>query len=202
MGLIRLNKGWRKFRDWLFHPIVKSLDGLGVSASSITNLRLLLVALFLGSFYYSPIWSIIIFTFELLLDMIDGPLARFANQNSDRGHFMDVLIDSVAYAALVFTFLYYSVNPIAIAVNLIFVNYVFLLAAIKKNEMNKTDWIINPYPRSAYLWYPAMAAFYAFHLSGLDYMELSLWVSNFASFFLFFYYYITIQTRWARKYRQ
>ncbi len=193
------NIALRKVRGVLYKPLLALLTRFGITAFDVTNFRLALAfAFLLVYFYVSPYWSAIYLIVLYWLDTVDGALARHQNTSTDRGKFYDVLVDSIVYLFLVFTFVYYSVNIYHLLINLTLINYVYLLAIIKKNEHEKTDWIIAPYHLSGYVKMPAMLAFWAFHLFGMDYLNASLVISNVLAIMMFFFYYITIQLDWAK----
>ena len=197
MSIHSINLKWRKLRDWLFSPLVRMLDKWDITPGGVTDFRLFLALIFLPTYYYNNLFAIAVITLELFLDMIDGSLARFQGKCSDRGHFMDVLVDALMYSMMVITF-FGDANVLNIGLNLVFVNFLYLLATLKKNEGLKTDWIINPYPRSAYVWYLPMVAFYGYNLFEFNMIEISLLVSNTLSIFLFLFYYIALRSRWSR----
>ncbi len=194
------NMALRNARAVLYKPLLAFLTRLGITAFDVTNFRLALAFVFLIIYYYvSPYWSAIFMIGLYWLDTVDGALARHQNTSTDRGKFYDVLVDTIVYLFPIFTFVYSSVNIYHLIINLTLLNYVYLLAIIKKNEHEQTDWLINPYPKMGYLRLPAMFAFWAHHFLGINYLNASLVFSNVLAIIMFFFYYITIQMNWAKS---
>ena len=192
------NKYFRKVREKILKPLLKLLYKDHITPHYITNLRLILAIAFFLIFNPYRTISLVIITFALLLDMLDGPLARYEHFSSDRGKFLDMVIDSIGYLVIILTFVYFNVNSLLIAIHIAAINYAYLLAIIKKNESKKSDWIIHPTANSTYLKILPIIAFYAFHLFGINYLELSLYIATSLCILAFAYYYITLQIRWTK----
>ena len=196
------NKHFRKFREKILKPILILLYKDGITANDITNLRLILAIVFFLIFNRYRAISLLIITLAFLLDIFDGPVARYRNFSSDRGKFLDMAVDGITYFLVVLTFAYYNINPILIAIHVFSINYAYLFAIIKKNELKKSDWVIHPTANSTYLKLLPVIAFYAFHLFGVDYLELSLYAATFLCIFAFVYYYLSLQKRWKKLYKK
>jgi phosphatidylglycerophosphate synthase len=198
--LDRENKYFRKLREKILRPFLKLLYKDHITANYITNLRLMLAILFFLIFNEYRTISLIIITFAILLDLLDGPIARYEHFSSDRGKFLDIVVDSISYLMIISTFVYFNINFILIALHIVSINYAYLFAIIKKNELKKSDWIIHPTANSTYLKLLPVSAFYIFHLFNIDYLELSLYIATSLCILAFTYYYITIQIRWRKLY--
>ena len=81
------NKYLRKLREKILRPLLKLLYKDHITANYITNLRLMLAILFFLMFNEYRAISLLIITFALLLDLLDGPVARSEHFSSDRGIF-------------------------------------------------------------------------------------------------------------------
>lgn len=192
------NKYFRKFREKILKPFLKLLYKDHITANYITNFRLILAIAFFLIFNRYRTASLLVISIALLLDLLDGPIARYEHFSSDRGKFLDMVVDSISYLTIIFTFAYFNVNSVLIAVHAVAINYAYLFAIIKKNELKKSDWIIHPTANSTYLKLLPLTAFYAFHLFDINYLELSLYIATSLCILAFAYYYTALQIRWTK----
>jgi phosphatidylglycerophosphate synthase len=85
----------------LLTPIVKQLDKKGVTPDQVTlvgfMIGLLAVPLLALQMWNSALIAIII---NRVLDGLDGALARYQNQSSRAGGFLDICVDFLFYAAI------------------------------------------------------------------------------------------------------
>jgi len=97
-------------------PAVVLLDKRGVSADQLTLLGflvgLLAVPLLAYELWYIALVAIII---NRILDGLDGALARYQNQSSSAGGFLDITLDFLFYAAIPFGFILANPDQNAIA---------------------------------------------------------------------------------------
>ena len=149
----RLNVKSQSYRAIIYKPILKVLTKLGLSAISLTNFRLVLGIIFLVWFYNTKQYNApAIFVIAILiLDTFDGALARYQNKFSDRGKFLDILVDKFVYLFIIFTFFKLQANTLLVAYHLLIIEPTYLLAIIKKEEFSQTDWLIKPYAKLSYL---------------------------------------------------
>lgn len=191
----------RDSRAWLFKPLLKLLTLLNINAYHLTNFRFILSILFIPLFSYSPIYSVYLIFFIYVLDTLDGAIARYQNKCSDRGKFLDLFIDLILTLLPIYTFLFYNVEMILVVTYMSLIPFVYLLAIIWKNEFEKSDWLIKPYPQSGYLRILPLFAFWIFHLFNIDLLRISLMISNVLLIIFFLYYYVAIQLRWEKMYK-
>lgn len=194
----RLNMRVRKIRCSLYSPITNFFDRIGLNADQITNGRLVLALLFIPWFFRDIFAASIFLLIVLWLDTFDGDLARKQNKMSDRGKFLDMLADHSIYAITVMLMLWIGAETELIAFNLLIIPIVYLLGVIKRGEGVPSDWIIKPYPRLSYLRIFPMVAFFFYTILGLDYLNVSLWISNIWATVVAVYYYIMVQLRWRK----
>lgn len=198
-----LNKKIQDLRLMIFRPFLKILTKLKISANDVTNFRLLLglFSVYVLFYLYSFYWAGILMVLALMLDIVDGALARYQGTASDRGKFLDIFVDGAVYSFIIFLLFKFPVNYFYLGYNLFVMPIVYLLATIKKEEFNKdTDWIIKPYPRLSYLKALIVVPFFIYIFLDLNYLNFFLLFSNILSTVLAIYYYIFIQWRWRKKY--
>ncbi|MFA4833504.1 MAG: CDP-alcohol phosphatidyltransferase family protein [Patescibacteria group bacterium] len=196
-----LNLKFQGYRGVIFRPILIIFHQLGLSANIITNIRLLLGVVFLFWFYYGDGFSAALFLlFILFLDTFDGALARFQNKASDRGKFLDILTDSIIYSFAILALFKFEINSFLLAYNIFIIAVVYLLGTIKKQEFNKSEWIIRPYAQLSYLKAIAIVAFFLFIFFRKDFLYEAILISNILATCLSVYYFIFIQIRWKKVY--
>ncbi|MDD5032277.1 MAG: CDP-alcohol phosphatidyltransferase family protein [Patescibacteria group bacterium] len=196
-----LSVKFQEYRGVIFRPVLVIFDRLGLSANTLTNARLLFGVFFLFWFYYGNELSATLFLlFILLLDTFDGALARFQNKASDRGKFLDVLIDFVIYSFIILALFKFEINSFLLAYNIFFVATAYLLGVIKKQEFNKSDWIIRPSARLSYLKAIMVISFFLFIFFQKDFLFKAVIFSNILATVLSIYYLIFIQIRWKKTY--
>ncbi|WP_193212192.1 CDP-alcohol phosphatidyltransferase family protein [Luteolibacter marinus] len=90
-----------KFMEWsqalrgrLLRPLLANLAGTGCRANHITALSLVSGLAFCPFFIAGqPAVALALLLFHVLLDGLDGPLARFRDDASNRGSFIDTMAD-------------------------------------------------------------------------------------------------------------
>ena len=192
------NKRFQIIREIAFRPILKILTHLNVTSNSITNLRFLGAVLFYIFFQENPIGSTFLLLIVLVLDTLDGAIARFQGVASDRGKFLDVFIDHVVYSLVVLVIFNTEKNLQPIAYHLFIIPVVYLLATIKKEEFHKSDWLIKVYPRLSYLKALVIASFFLNIFIKIDLIPQAILLSNTIATLLSVYYFLYIQVRWNK----
>lgn len=105
---------YQQFKQSLLLPMLKLMTACRITPDTVTLFSLLLGFLFCPV-YLAPLlypeleWTLlaiawVILVAHMLVDGIDGPLARFQNSAGQRGSFTDTMADQVALAAIIFTF--------------------------------------------------------------------------------------------------
>ena len=197
----RLNVKLQDYRQVVFKPLLIIFHHLGLTADALTNVKLFFGVIFLFWFYYGDEFSASLFLlFVLLLDTFDGALARFQNKASDRGKFLDVLTDSIIYSFIILALFKFEINFFLLAYNIFIIAIVYLLGTIKKQEFNKSDWIIRPYARLSYLKAIAVIPFFLFVFFQKDFLSEAIIFNNILATILSVYYLIFIQIRWKKTY--
>ena len=194
----RINRYTQTLRARLYNPLLRILTNCGITPSFITNLRLIGGIVFYIFFFTNPVWFSILLLVLLLLDTVDGALARFQNNASDRGKFLDVFVDHVSYSLLLLLLLRISSDTFSVSYNLFIIPIVYLLATIKKEEFKKSDWLIKVYPRVSYLKLAVILPFFLKIMTNTDLIPMGLFISNLTSSVLSIYYFIIIQSRWNK----
>jgi len=195
----QLNLFFRTFRAKNYKPILAILNSAGLTANHITNFRFLGAIIFPFWFYYRPVSASIFIVIIILLDTVDGALARFQKKALDKGKFLDVFTDRIVHSSIIFIFLWLGAGVHLVAYQLIIMPVAYLLSSIKKGESLPTDWIIQIYPRLSWVSLWPIIAFFALIWFKVDYLNESLWLSNILASIMSLYYFITIQIGWTSK---
>lgn len=85
----------------LLHPVVIRLHKRGVTADQLTLLGFIIGMLVLPLLAYE-LWfgALIAIVLNRIFDGLDGALARYANQSSSAGGYLDITLDFLFYAAV------------------------------------------------------------------------------------------------------
>ncbi|MDO8600814.1 MAG: CDP-alcohol phosphatidyltransferase family protein, partial [bacterium] len=186
----------QKLRGFVFYPILWLLNALGISAIFITNLRLVLGIVFLWWFWRDQYAAAIFMVFVIFLDTIDGALARFQGTTSDRGKFLDIVVDHCIYVFILFTFPTLGALMPLVFYNLFITIVAYLLGAVSKGEARPSDWLIKPAPQLSYLKAVIVIPFFLLVLWDINWLNEALWLANILATVLGVYYFITLQRRW------
>lgn len=88
-------------------PLLRGMDRVGLSPNHLTLLSLVTGILFCPLFfwkYYGSAFALLLL--HVLLDGLDGPLARYQDRASSRGSFTDTSADQVVVALTTITLIY------------------------------------------------------------------------------------------------
>jgi phosphatidylglycerophosphate synthase len=147
-----LTKQYEKFikdsytwRSRYFSPLLKILADFKITPNQITIFRLIFVLPLAYFFYYNNLFAAAIFYIIFwVLDLFDGALARFLNIQSDKGRFLDTIVDNSMYAFMILGFIYLNAAaPLLLAYNILAEISVQVLAAIKNAKKQESDWLIK-----------------------------------------------------------
>jgi len=109
----------------LLTPVVKLLHKRAITADQLTVagflIGLLAVPLLTLEYWYAALTAIIL---NRILDGLDGALARYANQSSSAGGYLDITLDFLFYAAIPFGFILANPEQNAIAGSLLLTTFI------------------------------------------------------------------------------
>lgn len=93
-------KGSQRLRARFLKPLLGRLARLGLRADHLTLLGLVTGLAFCPLLLLGqPGWALVALAAHVLLDGLDGPLARYWRQASDRGSFTDTMADQIVVTA-------------------------------------------------------------------------------------------------------
>ena len=95
----RMMNSWSYLRANHLRPLLALLERFGVSADKVTLAALLSGLAFAPLLAWSPLAAFTALALHVLLDGLDGPLARFRGTAGRRGSFTDTLCDQTVVTA-------------------------------------------------------------------------------------------------------
>lgn len=190
----------QEIRDKLFRPISAALTNLNITANLLSNLKLIIFLPFIifalkNNFKIAFLFLLL----SILVDLFDGPLARFQKKFSDRGKFVDIFGDFTIYLIVNLVLSYVGIlDRNIVAYHLFIFPLITILSTIRKQEFTKTDWLIKVAPELGEF----NALFYIFlflyTFFNLNYLNFILILLNVYYSFLTIYYFIYVQARWLK----
>jgi|GEM_PF-2212220 phosphatidylglycerophosphate synthase len=136
---------FRRIRDPFFRPFAKIFALLGFKPEGLGYLGVGLMLLFIYFVRINPIISLCLLAGAMLLDLIDGNLARYLGTGSDRGKFIDVLIDNLNFTLFIVGLVWGNLLAGVVATVLVyFMLLAKILMIIRKNISRDSDWLIRP----------------------------------------------------------
>lgn len=133
-------------RAILLEPLLRSLAWAHVSANHITIASLLCGLAFVPAFeWFAPWQAFVLLFFHVLLDGLDGPLARFRGTASDRGSFTDTMVDQVVVSVVMIEMIHSGnaglwPGSLYITLYLLVVTFAFIRNALKEPY----SWLLRP----------------------------------------------------------
>lgn len=135
----------RRKKDVILFPLTKLLAGIGITPALLSYTSIIVMLVFIYVIPQSLMQALYLVIVYLVLDNLDGSLARHLHTASDRGKFTDILVDNVCFMLFLVGLVY--ANLLSGILGIIF-SYVFLLLTtlliFEKNLFQPTDWLIRP----------------------------------------------------------
>jgi phosphatidylglycerophosphate synthase len=172
-------RGWmvwtQSVRAQLLGPILYCLTRLSISPDQVT-----LVSLLLGIGFAPPWllglrwWGLALLLGHVLLDGLDGPLARYQHRASHRGSFTDSFCDQIVVGTVTITLMLGAqplVSILAGSLFLLLYTAVLAMAMVRNSLTIPYSWLVRP----RFFLYGAIAI----ELSGVPGgTQLVIWLSN------------------------
>lgn len=185
------------FREKYFPPVLHLLAILRITPNQLTTFRLIFIVPIVYYFVTENLAGVFIFyVIFWVLDLFDGALARYLNKTSDKGRFLDTIVDNFMYGVLMVGMIDLQVAWLwLLALNIVLEYTVQILGIIKKQSEFKTDWILKAQADLPYFKSVSHIALFLF-FCGLNYLNLiyyilDLWLLGTA---LSLYFYIKDKT--------
>ncbi len=147
----------QRWRGIVLQPLLKLLTYARVSPDLITILSTIVGLAFCPVWFIHPLGASMLLLLHVVLDGIDGPLARFQNVASGKGSFTDTMADqTVVFASTVTLMAAGSVAIVPATVYLFVYTIVVGFAMIRNALKIPYSWLIRP-RIIVYCWIPINA---------------------------------------------
>ncbi len=159
---------FQRMRDVFFRPVSAFLTKIGVKANHLSYLTLLIMVPFVYFLNKNPLISFLAGLSTLILDALDGCLARYQKTESERGALLDIGVDHFVLFTVVLSLIYAKTIDgfwgAAYAVNyLLMISLVMAMRSLKLH--------VFPVVRSKYYLYLFWVIFI---FTGLNYLDILL----------------------------
>ncbi|MCX6745120.1 MAG: CDP-alcohol phosphatidyltransferase family protein [Candidatus Parcubacteria bacterium] len=184
------------FRAKYFKPILKLLADLKITPNQITTFRLFFIIPIAYCFITESIWGVFVFyVLFWLFDLFDGALARYLNQTSDKGRFLDTLVDNFMYGVLMVGMIHLQLAWLwLLALNLVLEYLVQILGMIIRQPKLQSDWLFKAEANLPYFKSISHVGIFLF-LLGFNFLNFIYYFLNLALAGLAVYFYIQIKNK-------
>ncbi len=135
----------QRVRAWLFEPLLKVLATIGTTPNHLTLASLIAGLAFCPAWFWSAPAAFALLALHVLLDGLDGPLARYKGVASRRGSFTDSMSDQTVITATTLTLMYAGVVHLVPGTLYVFTYAVVVLFAMARNFLETPySWLIRP----------------------------------------------------------
>jgi len=138
----------QRLRAIAFGPLLKLLTTCRVTPDSVTLLSAIAGLAFVPLALMDLVWTALgCLALHILLDGIDGPLARFQQTQSARGSFTDTFADQFVVTAVTITWMIHAANTWAWVAGSVFVFIYALVVAMAmvRNALSiPYSWLVRP----------------------------------------------------------
>ena len=137
---------WQSLRAKFLDPLLKMLAALGVTENHITVVGLLCGLAFPVVYHWVVPWlAFVLLLSQVVLDGLDGPLARYRGTASDRGSFTDTMVDQVVVTVVMITMIWVGhaglwPGVLYIVFYLLVVTFAFIRNALREPY----SWLVRP----------------------------------------------------------
>jgi len=141
IGMVR----FQQLRAYLLGPLLRLLASLRVTADHVTLLSLILGLCFCLAWWESPQWAMLCLLLHVLLDGLDGPVARHQETASARGSLTDSMCDQlVVTASMIVLMVAERVDIVAGSVYIFSYAMVVAFAMIRNALDEPYSWVARP----------------------------------------------------------
>jgi phosphatidylglycerophosphate synthase len=135
----------QELRGYCLRPLLGALTSCGIGPDHVTFASLLCGLAFCPFYFVSPPAAFVALWLHVLLDGVDGPLARFAGVASRRGSFTDSMADQTVVAATTITLMADStLNVWAGGVYLFVYTLIVAFAMVRNAFRIPYTWVVRP----------------------------------------------------------
>jgi phosphatidylglycerophosphate synthase len=133
-----------KLRDVYLKPLAKILTWLGISASGVSYSGIFLMSGFILMVRFNRKTALFFLLLAIGMDFVDGVVARYQHQASDRGKFVDMVADNIIFSFYVIGVSHAELLPSLWALLLVYVMVLTKLFRVIYNAFNyQSDWFFK-----------------------------------------------------------
>ncbi len=131
-------------RDVYLRPLAKLITLLGISASWVSYSGIFLMLGFILTVKFNRKAALLFMILAFGMDFVDGVVARYQQQASDRGKFIDMVADNIIFTLYVIGVSYAELLPGLWALLLVYVMVLSKLFRAIYNAFNyRSDWFFK-----------------------------------------------------------
>ena len=135
----------QRLRQWLFDPLLRGLARFQVEPDHITLFALIAGLFFFPLYSVSPGAAFAALGLHVLLDGMDGPLARHLGTASRRGSFLDTFCDQLVVTVTTLTLMKAGVVGVLAGGFYVFLYAMVVFFAMVRNALEiPYPWLIRP----------------------------------------------------------
>jgi phosphatidylglycerophosphate synthase len=135
----------KKYRTQKFTRILKVLDSLGLTPNMLSFSTIFFILLLVLTIKNYPGIALFMLWFAMLIDGLDGSLARYKKMASDKGKFTDMMCDSINFTLVMVGFVIAGlVNPILAIIYVYFMLLLKVFIIVKRQLTQESDWLVHP----------------------------------------------------------
>ena len=135
----------RQGRAYLFGPLLRLLNAWYVTPDHLTMLGLIAGLAFCPLYFWWQPAALFALSLHVLLDGLDGPLARLKATDSRSGSFTDTVADQIVVAATTITLMFAgALSPTAGGAYIFFYTVVVAFAMVRNSLAVPYSWLFRP----------------------------------------------------------
>jgi phosphatidylglycerophosphate synthase len=140
-GMVR----FQHLRARLLDPLLQLLSRMKITANHVTLFSLVVGLGFCAVWWQSPQWALLCLLLHVLLDGLDGPVARHQGKASAKGSFTDSMADQLVVTASMIVLMVDQYVSILAAAIYIFTYSMVVAFAMVRNALEKPySWVARP----------------------------------------------------------
>lgn len=135
----------QKIRAAILSPLLATLTKVGANPNQVSYGSLAVGILACPALYFSRELGLLLVTLHVLLDGLDGPLARFQESASNKGSFTDTFIDQIVLSLITITLINLNiVNVFAGGIYVFSYTLCVVFSMIRNAFAIPYSWLIRP----------------------------------------------------------
>lgn len=135
----------QQWRGTLFEPLLQLLVKLKITPNILTFISLLSGIAFCFVFYTNKPTAFILLALHVLLDGLDGPLARYTGRASNQGSFTDTTADQIVVTCSTIAFIHAGyISIVAGGLYIFLYTMVVIFAMVRSTLAIPYSWLVRP----------------------------------------------------------